>query len=93
MNMLAEWIATERQKLESSGFSVSLNETEMGSCISANLDSDRVVGTICHWEPNRFEFQFNDCDTEEVAFLETVEFDNIPGLSAFFFSLLKRLER
>jgi hypothetical protein len=86
-NLLEKWLVSNRQKLESLGYYVSELNDENGSCYSVNIDSDKLVGTICYWSPARFEFQFNQISDGSVIILEEKEFNSIGSLNIFFNTL------
>ncbi|AEG01801.1 immunity protein TriTu family protein [Methylomonas methanica] len=80
MTLLNEWASQSRTELEAQGFTVTMPEQE-GRCTSVNIDSDKVIGTICFWEPNQFEFQFNSPKTGDVLALVSVELSNVASVS------------
>lgn len=87
--MLNDWVAQSKSELEKKGFTVTMSEET--SCTSVDLDGDKFVGTICFWKPNQFEFQFNDCDSGDVAVLDSVELGSINEISEHFQGLLIKL--
>ncbi len=87
--MLSDWVELSKSELEKKGFTVTTSEDN--SCISVNLDGDKFVGTICFWKPNQFEFQFNNCDTGDVAVLDSVELGSINDISEYFQGLLIKM--
>jgi hypothetical protein len=86
-NLLEKWLSSNRQKLESLGYYVSELNNENGSCCSVNIDTDKLVGTICYWPPVKFEFQFNQITDGAVSILEEKEFNSIGPLNIFFNTL------
>jgi hypothetical protein len=87
--MLNDWVEQSKSELEKKGFTVTMSEDT--SCTSVDLDGDKFVGTICFWKPNQFEFQFNDCETGDVAILDTIELGSISDISEYFQGLLTKL--
>ena len=59
---------------------------------SVNLDCEGMVGTVCHWPPDSFEFQFNDVESGRVLVLETKSFDDKQDLDSYMQALLNRLQ-
>lgn len=90
MSLLNKWLSQSKIELETQGFTVTLSEQE-GGCTSVNIDSDKVIGTICFWEPNQFEFQFNSSETGDVLALESVELSNIASVSEHLSEVMSKL--
>ncbi|MEJ2046411.1 MAG: hypothetical protein P8X74_23730 [Reinekea sp.] len=86
--MLNDWVELSKSELEKKGFTVTMSVDT--SCTSVDLDCDKVVGTICFWEPNQFEFQFNYCDSSDVV-VESVELGSINEISEYFRQLLIKM--
>ncbi len=90
-NLLLQWFARAEQKLRERGYAPRVREKGfVGSGI--DLDSARFVGSIAHWPPDVFEFQFNSCATGEVVVLVTEKFAEEASLEAFMAKLLERVE-
>ena len=89
-NMLKDWLKTSRTNLEDRGFTVNIAQGYLST--SVDIDSNRFVGGICFWKPNKFEFQFHDCDSEEVVFLETVELDSLHSITEYLEALISKLD-
>lgn len=87
--MLKDWVELSKSELKKTGFIVTMTEDDR--CTSVDLDGDEFVGTICFWKPNRFEFQFNFCETGEVAVLDTVELGSIGDISKHFQGIMKKI--
>jgi len=88
-NLLTQWLATARPKLEQQGFKLKFTEGPgPGSC-SVDIDSSYVVGGICFWPGNIFEFGFNDCESGKEVLLETMTLDSVEKLDNHFDSLLR----
>ena len=88
-DLLSQWIRRCRPALEEAGFRVTVKERHPGGSRSLDLESDSVVGGICHWPETRFEFQFNSCETGEVLVLEERDFSSVEDLNAYVEALLR----
>lgn len=92
-NVLTQWVDTARIYLEAKKFVISFPAEESNRCVSVNLDSPKVVGTITHWPDHEFEFQFNDASTGNVLVLETTALTSTQQLDVYFKRLCEeRLE-
>jgi len=87
--MLNDWVEISKSELEKKGFRVTMSVDD--SCTSVDLDGDKFVGTICFWKPNQFEFQFNNCDSGDVAVLDSIQLGSINEISEYFQGLLLKL--
>ena len=94
-NLLSQWLEAARPKLEELDYAVKYHDDGLPNrAVGVDLDSHKFVGTISHWPPKLFEFQFNDCVSGDVVVLETMEFDNLEDLDAYIDKLTKdRLAR
>jgi hypothetical protein len=81
--LLADWVSNAKSVLEKQGMSVRFNDGGLPKSTSVDLDGDRFVGTISHWQPNVFEFQFNSAKTGDVVVLETLELNTVDEISAY----------
>ena len=90
--MIKEWIEKSRNELENKGLEISTFSDDDASCISVNIDSDRLVGTVCFWEPYTFEFQFNDCESGDVVFLESIELTSVNEITQYFHELSIKID-
>ena len=70
------------------GIALSFKDENIDGSYSVNMDSSKYVGTVTYWPETRFEFQFNSCNSGEVVFLETKEFESEADLSVFIEKLL-----
>lgn len=90
--LLLEWLGENRDDLRSRGFRASINDhggSTTGSAV--DLEGRGILGTICHWPPDTFEFGFNSADSGEEIFLQTKSFGDKASLALFVDSLLQRL--
>ena len=83
-NLLINWFKISENDLKDKGFETSVNNESNDLSTSINIDSNMFVGTICFWKPNKFEFQFNDCETGDVILLESLELNNIEAIENHF---------
>lgn len=77
-NALKDWLYSVSNEFNRLGISVNISDGYLPESYSVNLDSIKFVGTICFWPSDKFEFQFNSCDTGDVILLDTLFF-NIPA--------------
>ena len=92
-NLLLEWLRLARAQLEEAGFECRVQDRNQSTtCTAVDLDGRRFVGTISHWPPDKFEFQFNACDSGEVAILETKSFSSKASVAKFVKELLHRMD-
>lgn len=82
--LLLQWVDCHRGTLESHGLEILVWQRHEGGSASVNLDSGRLTGTVTHWPPDRFEFQFNDNRTGEVIFIEEVILKNVESVCHYF---------
>lgn len=88
-NLLIDWANGAKSSLEEQGLSVRVIDAESTKGVSVDLDGDRFIGTISHWEPNTFEFQFNSATTGDVILLETVELSSTEEIGSHVMALLQ----
>lgn len=89
---LKRWLESEEKRLVENGINTSAISGHSFGAFSLNLDSKKFVGTITFWPKNKYEFQFNDCDTGQVILLESKSFDDFESLDDYLSELLdKRL--
>jgi hypothetical protein len=74
-NALKDWLNDASNEFDTLGIISSISNGYQPDSYSVNLDSSKFVGTICFWPDNKFEFQFNDCNTGDIILLETIYFD------------------
>ncbi len=80
-NLLLQWFEAARPRIERLGYTATYKDAiAPNSCVSVNLDGKEYLGSICHWLPDLFEFQFHDTSSGEVVVLETLHFDNVETL-------------
>lgn len=91
MNILDDWINTNKKPLEVDGFEISTSDS-VNSCFLVDLDGENLLGRICYWEPSTFEIQFNSCITGDVIILESKECNGIQEFEEFFKILFSKLE-
>ena len=91
-NLLLRWFENRKSGLESAGWSLVFTDGDANSrSWSVQIECEALVGGICHWHPELFEFQFNDYESGEVLDLETRKFDDEEPLGLYVQALLKRL--
>jgi hypothetical protein len=90
LEFLKRWFAENAEALRGRGVSWSQVTLWRGGASSIEINGNTFVGTITHWLPNKFEFQFNSASTGEVLLLET---DEIDGEKELVESLKQRLVR
>lgn len=88
-DLLESWIEKYRTKLEAEGFKITIAEPHIGGGRSVELDSDSIIGGVCHWPPERFEFQFHSLKSGDILVLEEMCFRDVGDLSAYFEELRK----
>ena len=91
--LLLQWVDCYRDTLESCGLEVLVWDRHVGGSTSVNLDSSRLTGTVTHWPPDRFEFQFNDNHTGRVLFIEQVTLQNVENVCQYFDRLYAEISR
>lgn len=93
-NLLLDWLATAQERLQALGYEISVNE-QGGSTTGTAVDVDGrgLVGTICYWPPNTFEFGFNAAESGEEIVLETKSLSSKDSLARFIDELLGRIAR
>lgn len=89
-NMLKDVLEAKSELLKHCGIKVSFANAPQQGSYSANLDSNKYVGTITYWPKGRFEFQFNSCESGEVVVLDTKEFFTETDLGDYIEGLLRR---
>lgn len=90
--LLLEWLEENRDDLWSRGFRASVNDhggSTTGTAV--DLEGRGILGTICHWPPDTFEFGFNFAESGEEIFLQTKNLGDKTSLALFVDSLLQRL--
>lgn len=94
-DLLLEWLEFAREGLNQRGYSVKAQAIagDWQRSISVDIDGSKFVGGICHWPPNLFEFQFNDIDSGDVIFLETVTLENLKDISDYVEIVLSKIDR
>ena len=94
-DLLLEWLEFARDRLNQRGYSVKAQAIagEWQRSISVDIDGPTFVGGICHWPPNLFEFQFNDIDSGDVIFLETVNLENLKDIADYVEIVLSKIDR
>ncbi len=91
-NLLLDWFSNAEAKLRQPGWSWQIQKsTSPSSAIGINFRSESLVGTIAHWPPDLFEFQFNSCETGDVVFLETGRFNDSIQLGEFLDEVMELL--
>lgn len=83
MTILEKAIENSREFLIQRGVTVTYETASLPYSCSANLDSAEYIGTITHWPNTRFEFQFDDARSGEVAVLEEIETDEVSEICAY----------
>lgn len=87
-NALKHVLNAKRDVLAKDGIVVTFADGYQQGSYSANLDSSKYVGTITFWPENRFEFQFNSCESGDVVIADTKEFQTEADLDAFLVDLV-----
>lgn len=82
-NALKDWLNDVSHELDNLGIRVSIANGYQPGSYSVNLDGYNFVGTLCFWPNDKFEFQFNNCNTGNVILLETLYFDSPLQLKAY----------
>ena len=91
-NLLQEWYDHTHLHLEKKGYALTIAAGPAAHSMSLDIDGDTFVGTICHWSPDVFEFQFNACDSGEVIVLETVRLGSLEKVMAYCKTMLAKIE-
>lgn len=86
--LVTDW--TEAQPWE--GAKVEFRLDTSGKTLSAALDCDMYRGSICHWPPSLFEFQFLDRNGGQVLLLETHTFEKDSDLLRYLEELPAKLD-
>ncbi len=93
LNLLLEWLTLARGQLEAAGYECRIQDRDQSrTCTAVDLDGCRFVGTVVHWPPDQFEFQFNSCGSGEVVALEAANFSNTAGLQGYVENLLRQID-
>ncbi|MCD4751013.1 MAG: hypothetical protein K8R59_16700 [Thermoanaerobaculales bacterium] len=88
-NLLLEWLEMAKAELEDSGYVCRVQDPSRSkTCTAVDLDGRRFIGTVSYWPPDKFEFQFNSCDSGEVVVLEIKHFSTRASVASFVRELL-----
>lgn len=88
-NLLFAAIESIDAFLKGNGFG-EINQEVSDSSFTINLESSKYVGIICYWpRTNTFEFQFNICETGDVALLKTEEFTKKEDVETYLKQIIK----
>ena len=91
--MLLEWLSSAEARLEELGYEARLHhQGQPGPSTAVDVDSSNFVGTITHWPPDKFEFQFNACDSGHVVILEIASIQTHDVLAGHIEALLGKLK-
>ena len=92
-NLLLDWLELVGTSLDSAGYEYRIQtEGQSKTCTAVDLDGRRVVGTICYWPPDTFEFYFIEPDSGSVVVLETRKFSDVAKLRAYLEDLLAGID-
>ena len=90
-NTLRNFFDTYNNSLKRRGLDITFKSGVLPGNCSMDINSDSFVGTITFWTPQSFEFQFNDCGSGNVLFLETVSLETTNELHEYLSDLIATL--
>jgi hypothetical protein len=90
-NLLQIWLEKNSAFLFSAGFKSPYPKTWRGGSTSIDLDSESIVGSITHWPPNTFEFQFNNARTGDVLILDTKTLETGQQLDTYISQMFRQI--
>ena len=91
-NLLQEWYDNTHLHLERKGYTLTIATGPAANSMSLDIDGETFVGTICHWSPDVFEFQFNACASGEVIVLETVRLGSLEKVVDYCKAMLVKVD-